>query len=179
VLIEPADHPLTDAEISERFGGLLRAGVQAFRDDPEYLIAVAEDWARVHREPAKMTPAERERRAVERQRKKDLARAYPRDQREDYLRTAFAENRSGEEVAAELGVAANTVRYQWRKMGLDVSTRPRVKVAGRMGRPPKADTAERERIVRQHADQGLSQKQSAEALGISQAGVSLIASVWA
>ena len=41
-VITPAEGELTDDEIEQRYGTLLRGAVSAFRDDPSYIIDMAE-----------------------------------------------------------------------------------------------------------------------------------------
>jgi DNA-binding CsgD family transcriptional regulator len=163
-----ADHPLSDHEIRERFGPLIRAGVQAFRDDPEYLVDVAEDWARVHRAPPRLTKAEREVLAMEQHRRAALTREL-REQQAEALREAFEAGRSSDDIGRELRMSAATVRKRWTSMGLYVSQRSRNRSGP--GRPRNAEVEVREVQVRQHFEQGLTQQQSADRLGISQAGV--------
>lgn len=42
----PAETELTDAEITERYGRLIESAVFAFRDDPGYVVSIAEAAAR-------------------------------------------------------------------------------------------------------------------------------------
>jgi hypothetical protein len=49
----PATSELTDAEILERYGPLLEGAVSAFRDDPTYLIHMAESAALMRAKRAK------------------------------------------------------------------------------------------------------------------------------
>jgi hypothetical protein len=45
----PAQDELSDGEILERYGSLLQRAVSAFRDDPLYLVAMAESAAKLKR----------------------------------------------------------------------------------------------------------------------------------
>lgn len=59
-----ADHELTDAEIEERFGNVLREGIALFRSDPEYLIDMANVASAKRRQRRKAREA-RERQKVD------------------------------------------------------------------------------------------------------------------
>ncbi|MEJ7634305.1 hypothetical protein [Aeromicrobium sp.] len=172
VLLTPADHRLTEDEIRVQFGGLVRAGVEAFRTDLEYTIALAEAWAARHRAPTPLTREQREIRAMERHRQAELTREL-NAARDKILREAFAAGRVSTDVSQEVGISASSVLLKWREMGLQAAHRPRTH-HGNSGRPRSALTDHREQVVRQHFDEGLTQEQSASILGISQSGVSLI-----
>ena len=40
--LAPAKNELTDAEILDRYGSLMRGAVSAFREDPSYIVQMAE-----------------------------------------------------------------------------------------------------------------------------------------
>lgn len=43
--LAPAQHELSDSEINKQFGSLLGAAVSAFREDPSYIVEMAESAA--------------------------------------------------------------------------------------------------------------------------------------
>lgn len=43
--LTPADKELTDQEITDRFGTLMKSAVSAFRSDPNYVVELAESAA--------------------------------------------------------------------------------------------------------------------------------------
>lgn len=51
-VIQPAEQELSAVEIRRRFGALIQSGVRAFRDDPQYLVEVAEDAVRARYQKA-------------------------------------------------------------------------------------------------------------------------------
>jgi hypothetical protein len=51
-VIPPADRELTAVEIKRRFGSIIQSGVRAFREDPQYLVDVAEDAVRARHQRA-------------------------------------------------------------------------------------------------------------------------------
>ncbi|WP_028636971.1 hypothetical protein [Nocardioides sp. URHA0032] len=104
ITLPAADHPLTDDEIQEHFRSLLDEGVSAFREDPEYVVAMAEAAARIQARPARVVPYR------------------PRPSREAVARrdeeiTALAdEGLSGAAIARALNLASSTVYARLRRV---------------------------------------------------------------
>lgn len=58
-VLQPASGEMSPLEIKRRFGALLQTGVSAFRDDPQYLVEMAEQAAAVrYSKRLKVTKAE-------------------------------------------------------------------------------------------------------------------------
>lgn len=55
--LSPADTELTDAEILDRYGSLMDDAVSAFREDPTYVVQMAEAAASLKQKRAKKRTA--------------------------------------------------------------------------------------------------------------------------
>lgn len=155
--------PLTAEQIRTKYGRVLREGVEHFRRDPLLVVEMIEshpacqaNLQRLRRESAPARPTQRPLRK-------------PSD---EALRRAYEEGRSGADVAREIGVCDGTVFQWWEDLGLHASARPRAAVKYRgTGRPSTTVQEERERLVKEHFEQGLSRSDSAALLHISETGV--------
>ena len=46
-VLTPANSELTEEEITSRYGGLIKTAISAFREDPSYIVEMAETCAKI------------------------------------------------------------------------------------------------------------------------------------